>query len=82
MEPLTTRLEDAYRSRRNEASLRGLHAAGDWNGLLEYALLLAELEAHGRIKVDWMARDAMKAPMMPLNDEHLRWARELLGELA
>jgi len=82
MNSLTTRLEDEFHGQSNKASLKALHAAGDWNGLLEYALLLAELEATGRTKVHWLAREAMNAPIPAVSDEHIKWARELLSELA
>lgn len=82
MNLLTTRLEDEFHKASNKARLRELHAAGDWNGLLEYALLLAELETQERTKSAWFAKEAMSAPMPAVCDDHLRWARELLGELA
>jgi hypothetical protein len=82
MNPLTTRLEDEFHKASNQARLRELHAAKDWNGLLEYALLLAELETMERTKASWFAKEAMSAPIPAVSDEHLRWACELLGELA
>jgi hypothetical protein len=82
MNLLETRLEDQFHKASNQARLRDLHAARDWNGLLEYALLLVELETMERTKADWFAKEAMSAPVPAVSDEHLRWARELLGELA
>jgi hypothetical protein len=35
-----------------------LHQRGDMNGLLEYALLLAELEASQRSQIHWLVREA------------------------
>jgi hypothetical protein len=65
----------------NKAHLRALHAARDLNGLLEYALLLAEQEASGRIKIHWLAGEAMRQPI-PVEQQHMDWARDLLAELA
>ena len=82
MNLLATRLEDEFHKASNQARLKQLHAAGDWNGLLEYALLLTELETQARTTAAWFAKEAMSAPMPAVSDDHLRWARELLGELA
>jgi hypothetical protein len=35
-----------------------LHQSGDLNGLLEYALLLAESEASQRSQIHWLVREA------------------------
>lgn len=81
MNPLKARLEDEFHAQANKAHLRALHAARDLNGLLEYALLLAEQEAMGRTKVHWLAGEAMRQPA-PVEQQHMDWARELLAELA
>jgi hypothetical protein len=45
MNPLVHTMEAQFHGAANASALRALHQRGDWNGLLEYALLLAELEA-------------------------------------
>jgi hypothetical protein len=81
MNPITTRLEDEFHGQANKAHLRALHAARDLNGLLEYALLLAEQEASGRTKIHWLAGEAMRQPA-PVEQCHMDWAKDLLAELA
>jgi hypothetical protein len=81
MNPLVARLEDEFHAQANKAHLRALHGARDLNGLLEYALLLAEMEAMGRTKVHWLAREAMRQPA-PVERQHMDWARELMADLA
>ena len=81
MNPLVSRLEDKFHKETNERHLRALHAARDLNGLLEYALLLVELESAGRTKVHWLAGEAMRQPV-PVEQQHMDWARDLLAELA
>ena len=81
MNPLVARLEDEFHGQSNKTHLRALHAARDWNGLLEYALLLAEMEAAGRTKVHWLAGEAMRQPA-PVEGCHMDWARDLMAELA
>jgi hypothetical protein len=78
MNPLVARLEDEFHAQANKAHLKALHAARDLNGLYEYALLLAEVEAMGRTKVNWLAREAMRQPA-PVEECHRQWAAEILG---
>ena len=78
MNPLVPRLEDEFHALANQRHLRELHPARDWNGLLEYALLLAEAEAAGRTKVHWFHQEAMRQPA-PVEQCHMDWARELLA---
>ena len=46
-------MEAQFHAAANAAALRQLHANRDWNGLLEYALLLAEIEAGQRSQIKW-----------------------------
>jgi hypothetical protein len=43
MNPLVHTMEARFHGAANASALRELHKRGDMNGLLEYALLLAEL---------------------------------------
>ena len=81
MNPLVSRLEDEFHAQANRNHLRALHAARDLNGLLEYALLLVEQESAGRMKVHWLAKEAMRQPV-PVEQQHMDWARDLMAELA
>ena len=81
MNPLVARLEDEFHGQVNKAHLRALHSASDLNGLLEYALLLAEQEAAGRTKIHWLTGEAIRQPA-PVEQQHMDWARDLLAELA
>ena len=81
MNPLVARLEDEFHAQANKAQLKALHAARDLNGLYEYALLLVEVEAMGRTKMHWLAREAMRQPA-PVEQCHMDWARDLMAELA
>lgn len=58
MNPLVHTMEARFHGAANASALRALHAKGDWNGLLEYALLLAELEASQKSQIQWLAREA------------------------
>jgi hypothetical protein len=58
MNPLVHTMEARFHGAANASALRALHAKGDWNGLLEYALLLAELEASQKSQIRWLAREA------------------------
>ena len=51
-------MEAQFHGAANASALRALHAKGDWNGLLEYALLLAELEASQKSQIRWLVREA------------------------
>jgi hypothetical protein len=53
MNPLVHSMEAQFHAAANAAALRQLHANRDWNGLLEYALLLAEIEAGQRSQIKW-----------------------------
>ena len=57
--PLVHTMEAQFHGAANASALRALHAKGDWNGLLEYALLLAELEASQMSQIRWLMREAL-----------------------
>jgi hypothetical protein len=76
---LEPRLEDQFHAAANAAHLRSLHAAGDLNGLLEYALLLSEAEATGRTKVRWLIGEALARPPA-VEAHHMEWAAQIMGE--
>ena len=76
---LELRLEDQFHAASNATHLRQLHAAGDLNGLLEYALLLSEAEASGRAKVRWLISEAVARPPL-VEPKHMEWAAEIMGE--
>ena len=58
MNQLVHTMEAQFHGAANASALRALHAKGDWNGLLEYALLLAELEASQKSQIRWLVREA------------------------
>ena len=58
MNPLVHTMEARFHGAANASALRALHKRGDMNGLLEYALLLAELEASQRSQIHWLVREA------------------------
>jgi hypothetical protein len=58
MNPLTHTLESQFHGAANASALKALHQRGDINGLLEYALLLAESEASQRSQIHWLVREA------------------------
>jgi hypothetical protein len=51
-------MEAQFHGAANASALRALHAKGDWNGLLKYALLLAELEASQKSQIRWLVGEA------------------------
>ncbi len=71
-------MEAQFHGAANAAQLRALHAAADWGGLLEYALLLAEQEASQRSQIHWLAQEASAALRTGLEQWHLDAAEELL----
>jgi hypothetical protein len=70
-------MEAQFHGAANASALRSLHAKRDWNGLLEYALLLAEQEASQRSQIHWLAQEAMQS--CGIQDWHLAAAKELLA---
>lgn len=73
--PLTHTMEAEFHGAANASALRKLHASRDWNGLLEYALLLAEQEASQRSQIHWLAKEAAR----PAGIE--QWHRDLASDL-
>jgi hypothetical protein len=77
MRPLVHTIEAQFHGAANANMLRQLHAAKDYNALLEYALLLAEQEASQRSQIKWLVGEAMRScSVEPL---HLAAANELLA---
>lgn len=70
-------MEAQFHGAANANMLRQLHAAGDWNALLEYGLLLAESEANQRSQIKWLIAEAMRS--CSIEPWHLAAAEELLG---
>jgi hypothetical protein len=77
MRPLVHTIEAQFHGAANAQVLRELHERGDWNGLLEYALLLAEQEASQRSQIKWLAGEAMRS--CSVEPWHLAAANELLA---
>ena len=77
MNPLVHTMEAQFHGAANASALRELHRRGDLNGLLEYALLLAESEASQKSQIKWLAAEAMKS--CSIQDWHLAAAQELLA---
>jgi hypothetical protein len=71
-------MEAQFHGAANAAQLRALHAAADWAGLLEYALLLAEQEASQRSQIHWLVQEAAAVPPAGVEQWHLDLAEELL----
>lgn len=70
-------MEAQFHGAANASALRTLHANGDWNGLLEYALLLAEQEASQKSQIRWLVREAMRS--CSIQEWHLATAKEPLA---
>lgn len=77
MNPLVHTIEAQFHGAANATALRALHEQRDWNGLLEYALLLAEQEASQRSQIHWLVREAMRS--CSIEPWHLAAAEELLA---
>ncbi len=58
MNPLVHTIEAQFHGAANAQVLRELHERGDFNAVLEYALLLAEQEASQRSQINWLVREA------------------------
>ena len=76
MQPLVHTVEAQFHGAANANMLRQLHAAKDWNALLEYGLLLAESEASQRSQIKWLIGETMRSGSV--EQWHLAAARELL----
>lgn len=70
-------MEAQFHGAANASTLRKLHAAKDYNGLLEYALLLAEQEASQMSQIKWLAVEALRS--CSIEPWHIEAANELLG---
>jgi hypothetical protein len=77
MNPLVHTIEAQFHGAANAQVLRELHERGDFNAVLEYALLLAEQEASQRSQINWLVREA--ASSCGVEPWHLTAAEELLG---
>jgi hypothetical protein len=77
MRPLVHTIEAQFHGAANANMLRQLHAAKDYNALLEYALLLAEQEASQRSQIKWLVSEAMRS--CSVEPWHLAAANELLA---
>lgn len=77
MNPLVHTMEAQFHGAANANMLRQLHAAKDWNALLEYGLLLAEQEASQRSQIKWLVGEAMRS--CSVQDWHIQAAKELLA---
>jgi len=77
MNPLVHTMEAQFHGAANANMLRQLHAAKDWNALLEYALLLAESEASQKSQIRWLIAEAMRS--CSVQDWHIQAAKELLA---
>lgn len=76
MNPFVHTVEAQFHGAANASALRQLHANQDWNALLEYALLLAELEAGQRSQIKWLISEI--ASSNGIQQWHLDAARKLL----
>jgi hypothetical protein len=77
MNPLVHTVEAQFHGAANANMLRQLHAAKDYNALLEYALLLAEQEASQRSQIKWLVAEALRS--CSIEPWHLAAASELLA---
>lgn len=59
MNPLVHTMEAQFHGAANASALRELHKKGDLNGLLEYALLLAEMEASQKSQITWLMKELL-----------------------
>lgn len=71
-------MEAQFHGAANAAALRKLHANRDWNGLLEYALLLADAEASQRSQIRWLTQEATQN-LGGISQWHMDTAKELLA---
>jgi hypothetical protein len=71
-------MENQFHGAANAAALRALHNQQDWNGLLEYALLLSESEANQRSQIKWLIQE-ISTSGRGIERWHFDLAKELLG---
>lgn len=79
MNPLVHTMEAQFHGAANASALRALHQRGDWNGLLEYGLLLAESEASQRSQIHWLVREACSGISRTGGSEESASFRDLHG---
>jgi hypothetical protein len=72
-------IETEFHAAANAAALRSLHRDGDIDGLLQYALLLASLEASQHAQIQWLAKEAAAGWSSSIQQWHYDLAAELLG---
>jgi hypothetical protein len=77
MNELIHTMENQFHGAANAATLRALHNQQDWNGLLEYALLLSESEANQRSQIKWLIQETLSS-CGGVQQWHLDLAKELL----
>mgnify|MGYP000600237878 CR=1 FL=1 len=77
MKELIHTIENQFHGAANAATLRALHNQQDWNGLLEYALLLSESEANQRSQIKWLIQETLPS-CGSVQQWHLDLAKELL----
>jgi hypothetical protein len=77
MKELAHTIENQFHGAANAATLRALHSQQDWNGLLEYALLLSESEANQRSQIKWLIQETLPS-CGSVQQWHLDLAKELL----
>jgi hypothetical protein len=77
MNELVHTMEAQFHGAANATALRELHRKGDLNGLLEYALLLAESEASQRSQIKWLAGEAIRS--CGIEQWHMDAAKDLLA---
>jgi hypothetical protein len=59
MKPLVYRVEDQFIAEGHKRCLREMHDRGDFNGVLEYAVLLADQDATSRSKIAWLTQEVV-----------------------
>lgn len=79
MNPLVHTMEAQFHGASNMAALRALHKKGDTNGLLEYALLLAEQEASQRSQIHWLIKEVTLS-QRGIQQWHMNLAAEMLNQ--
>jgi uncharacterized membrane-anchored protein len=72
------REEDRFREASNTLKLRRLYVDGDYEGLLDFAILLNHEASFNNSKVKWAISEAMEA-RMPITQWHRDLAAEILG---
>lgn len=80
MSDLDMTLEDRFHQASNDARLKALFNAGDYHGLLEYALLLSQAEAASRTRIRWILKDASRA--WPTTQDYLQIAKDMFPDAA